>query len=117
MAAGDGERVAGVGFRQVGGQFQALAVHGVVGFAEGFREAFDAQADLRAPAGRGLADDVAGGVEIAKAQAAENGLFGVLAVVVHGIAERHAEADRIEAQLIDQLDEGPAPVADRRCRG
>ena len=52
-----------------------------------------------------MADDVAGGVEVTEAQAAEDGLAGMLAVVVHGIAERHTEADGVEAQLIDQLDE------------
>ena len=52
-----------------------------------------------------MADDVAGGVEIAEAQAAENGLLGVLAVVIHGIPKRHAEADGVEAQLVDQLDD------------
>lgn len=83
-------------------------VHGVAGFTHALREALDALSELRETPFGHRVNRCRRSIDVPIAQAIEE-ISVVAAVVLHHIAERHAEGDGINAEFVGKVDQ-------RECR-
>ena len=68
------------------------------------RQTLDAPSDFWQLTSGRLLDDATRAVEVTKRQTLPNRLLRVTLIVLHDVAKRHTQADRIKTQLINQFD-------------
>src|SRR5262245_18517787 len=105
MAASSSKGIARVSLGQIGRQLKTLTVHGIRRLTEGFSEALHTPAEVRELAYGRRFDEPTGPGKLAKRHTVQNRLLRMLAVVVHNIPQRHAQANRVKPQLIHEFDD------------
>src|SRR5262245_32432749 len=101
MAPSQCKRVARIRLRQIGGQLETLAVHGIRRLTQRLGKSLDSLAEFWELASRRRLDEATSASKISKRHPLQNRLLRMLTVVIHDITQGHTEANRIKTQLID----------------
>ena len=105
MAAGNGKRIARIRLGQIGRQLQPFTLHSIRWLAQLFGQSLDSMSQLGHSACRRLFNELTRCGKVTKRQAVQNRLLRMPRVIVHDITQRDAQANRVEAKLIDQFND------------